>query len=246
MKVQGVDDEKGEDEIEAEANEEVREPKRIHDPVLPSQAERDLHMLTHLPFRSWCEHCIRGRGEGVRHEKVEEQPQQVEVHMDFFFMGDEGQEQKLTILAARERQTRMTMSTAVPTKGGNEFMAKRVQAFLREIGADKGDITMKSDQEPAMVAVLNEVSRHRAAAGGGRTVIEHSAVGDSKGNGIVERAIKSVEGQVRVARSALEARLKARLSHDHAVLTRLTEYVSLLLNRYEVGKDGRGVRAGQG
>ena len=48
-----------------------------------------------------------------------------------------------------------------------------------------------------------------------------------------------MEGQVRVARSALEARLKARLSHDHAVLTWLIEYVSLLLNRYEVGKDGR-------
>ena len=75
----------------------------------------------------------------------------------------------------------MTMSTAVPTKGDNEFTAKRVQAFLREIGADKGDITMKSDQELATVAVLNEVSRHRAAAGGGRTVIEHSAVGGQQG-----------------------------------------------------------------
>ena len=29
------------------------------------------------------------------------------------------------------------------------------------------------------------------------------------------------------------------MSHDHAVLTWLIEYVSLLLNRYEVGKDGR-------
>ena len=127
-------------------------------------------------------------------------PEQTEIHMDFCFLGDEGQEKKLTVLVARERSTRMTVSTVLPSKGSDEFAAKRMQAFLREIGADKGVLTLKSDQEPAIVAVLNEVSRRRAGAGGGRTVIEHSAVGDSKGNGVIERAVKSVEGQVRVAR----------------------------------------------
>ena len=116
-------------------------------------------------------------------------------------------------------------------------MARRVQAFLKEIGADTGDITLKSDQEPAMKAVLSEVSRHRAAAGGGRTVIEHSAVEDSKGNGVVERAVKSIEEQIRVARSALEMRNGAKIEPEHAVMTWLIEYVSLLLKRYEVGRD---------
>ena len=81
------------------------------------------------------------------------------------------------------------MST-VPSKRERQFL----QAFLKEIGA--GD----TDQEPAMKALLSEVSRHRAAAGGGRTVIEHSAVEDSKGNGVVERVVKSIEEQIRVAR----------------------------------------------
>ena len=71
--------------------------------------------------------------------------------MDFFFVGDEDQNEKLAVLAARERTTRMTMSTVAP------------------IGADTGDITLKSDQEPAMKALLSEVLRHRAVAGGGRT-----------------------------------------------------------------------------
>ena len=35
-------------------------------------------------------------------------------------------------------------------------------------------------------------------------MIEHIAVGDRQGNGVVERAIKSVEGQVRVMKLALE------------------------------------------
>ena len=156
--------------------------------------------------QAWCEHCVRGRGEGVRHEAGEETPEQTEVHMDVFFVGDEDQNEKLTVLAARERTTRMTVSTVAPSKGERQFLARRVQAFLKEIGADTGDITLKSDQEPAMKAVLSEVSRHRAAAGGVRSVIEHSAVEDSKGNGVVERAAKSIKGQIRVARSALDWR----------------------------------------
>ena len=165
-------------------------------------------------------------------------PEQTVVRMEFFFVGDEEQNEKLTVLAARGRATRMTMSTVAPSKGERQFLARRVQTFLKEIGADTGDITLKSDREPAMKAVLSEVSRHRAAAGG-RTVIFHSAVEDSKGNGVVERAVKSIEGQIRVARSALEMRIGAKIELEHAVMTWLIEYISLLLNRYEVGRDGR-------
>ena len=62
---------------------------------------------------------------------------------------------------------------------------------------------------------------------------------DSKGNGVVERGVQSIEGQIRVARSALEMRIGAKIELEHAVMTWLIEYVSLLLNRYEVGRDGR-------
>ncbi len=85
-----------------------------------------------------------------------------------------------------------------------------------------------------MKVILSQVSRHRAAAGGGRTVIKHSAVEDSKGNGVVERVVKSIEGQTRVARSALEMRIGANIEPEHAVMTWLIEYVSLLFHRYKV------------
>ena len=35
---------------------------RKHDPRQPSQQEKEEHEMTHLPFRSWCRHCIMGRG----------------------------------------------------------------------------------------------------------------------------------------------------------------------------------------
>ncbi len=86
--------------------------------------------------------------------------------MDLCFPGEENNDKKLTGLVVRERQTRMTLSSGVPSKSNGEFMAKRVVAFMREIGIDKGDITAKTDHEPAMLAALSEIARHRAAAGG--------------------------------------------------------------------------------
>lgn len=113
--VHGVDGDGAEnetDDIEAEeADNEVRLPVRVHDPMLPNRADIDQHNLTHVPFRSWCEHCVRGRGEGIRREKVRDNPEQMEARMDFCFTGDEGTDKKITILAVRERSTKMTMST---------------------------------------------------------------------------------------------------------------------------------------
>ena len=90
-----------------------------------------------------------------------------------------------------------------------------------------------------MLSALNEIARHRAATGGGRPVPEHSPVGHSKGNGVIERAVKAVVAQVRVARRALEGRIRARLQPDHPVFAWLTVYVSVRLKRFEVGKDGK-------
>ena len=46
----------GEDSGEAAAARKVREPR------MPSDRERREHEATHCPYRSWCEHCVRGAG----------------------------------------------------------------------------------------------------------------------------------------------------------------------------------------
>ncbi len=43
-------------------------PKALPDPYQPTKEEVDQHNLTHLPYRSWCRHCVRGRGKS--HAKV--------------------------------------------------------------------------------------------------------------------------------------------------------------------------------
>ena len=56
------------DRIGLEKEDEVL--RKIKDPRLPSQAEVDSHYLCgHIPYRSWCEVCVRARGKELDHQK---------------------------------------------------------------------------------------------------------------------------------------------------------------------------------
>ena len=52
-----------------EAEEEGIVHKEVRAPGQPTKAEREHHYLTHIPFRSWCQHCVRGRGKSAHHLK---------------------------------------------------------------------------------------------------------------------------------------------------------------------------------
>ena len=67
--------------------------------------------------------------------------------------------------------------------------------------------------------------------------MEHSPVGDSRANGMVERAIQSVEKQVRIIKSSTEKSL-GKFRVRHAAFPCLVFHYSELLNKYVVGGDG--------
>ena len=78
---------------------------RKHDPRQPNQHEKEEHEMTHLPFRSWCRHCVIGRGrEEDCRKSMEEERQVPEVHLDYMFMGDEKEGNAFAFLVARERE----------------------------------------------------------------------------------------------------------------------------------------------
>ena len=217
----------------------TRKMMKMSDPKEPSEEEKKEHMKTHLPFRNWCRHCIRGRGKEAAHRKQEGCTGLPEVHFDYAFMGDEADAgNTVPMLVARVRGIRMTLATAVPRKSAGTFVVSRVIAFLKEVGIEKLDIIAKSDQEPAIVSLVDAIGRQKAILGG-RWVVECSPVGSHASNGVVERAIQSVEGQVRVLKSALEERWKVKVPAASAVIPWLMEYAAYLLNRFEVGHDGR-------
>ena len=60
-------------------------------PKEPTKKQRDEHENTHMPYRSWCEDCVRSRARNSpRHKKAPEDPLEEirvpRVHMDCFFV----------------------------------------------------------------------------------------------------------------------------------------------------------------
>ena len=56
--------------------EEIGEARRatpMYVPRGPSDAERRAHEIHHMPYRSWCEYCVRGRGKESPHLSRSEQ-----------------------------------------------------------------------------------------------------------------------------------------------------------------------------
>ena len=195
-----------------------RELKKMVDPKLPSREEVETHEMTHLPYRNWCRHCVMGRGVEAPHRRVVRDVGAIpEIHVDFCFPGSVvGNGQNLTVVVARDRDSRMMLSEVVPTKGSTGlFAASRVACFIRELGYGGATVILKSDQEPAIVALTNEITRLRAPA---LTQPEQSPVGSSGSNGVVERGIQSFQMMARVMKSALEEKWKVTIPDDHAVL----------------------------
>ena len=54
-----------------QANEEAEEPACVRGEK-PSDAEIRAHNLKHLPFRSWCPHCVRGKAVAGIHRRKEQ------------------------------------------------------------------------------------------------------------------------------------------------------------------------------
>jgi hypothetical protein len=74
---------------------------------------------------------------------------------------------------------------------------------------------------------------------GSKTIVEESPVGSKGSNGVAERAVQEIEGQLRVMKLALEDRIGKEIDAEACVLTFAAEYASYLINRLLVGKDGK-------
>ena len=71
--------------------EEATTSRALPSPVKPSQKMIEDHNISHIPFRSWCMACVRGRGKSMDHRLIKDKDEdQVPVgSVDYGFLGDE-------------------------------------------------------------------------------------------------------------------------------------------------------------
>ena len=69
----------------------------------------------------------------------------------------------------------MKLATVVPTKGATgAFAARKVVEWIAECGCHEMEVIIKSDQEPAIRYLVDDVLKHRTGA---KTLIEDSRSG---------------------------------------------------------------------
>ena len=110
--------------------EEARQPKTKPDPRLPSKQEIEEHNITHLPYRSWCPHCVAGRGLSIPHRSSDENKDIPKISIDYFYMGQEDSEDTLPLLAVKTRPDRVIFSHALVSKGIHEYS---IQVLISDI-----------------------------------------------------------------------------------------------------------------
>ena len=61
---------------------EGRHVRKVQNPGVPTAEEKENHeMAGHVPYRSWCEHCVKGEAKELGHRKGAEVPEMTEACM---------------------------------------------------------------------------------------------------------------------------------------------------------------------
>ena len=85
---------------------EAADVKQAVKPCTPPQDEVDKHMLTHLPYRSWCPYCVKGKSHGKHHSRKNTGDKHIPtIVVDYMYMHesqDASEERGMPIMVARD------------------------------------------------------------------------------------------------------------------------------------------------
>ncbi len=148
----------GEQEDEHPA-EEARAARPARDPGAPTQAERDAHNTTHLPFRSWCDECVQGRKDAPPHCRTKRGPGEIpEVSFDYAFIRRDDEEHVATLLVMKDRDTRCVRAWMLAHEGVDlDETVNRAVAGVHELGF-RGRVLIRTDGENALKALRNAIT----------------------------------------------------------------------------------------
>ena len=136
------------------------------------------HLPTHLPYQNWCPHCVAGRGIIWRHATSKEDREKlgVTISIDYCFMSpEEVEKDTCPILILYDDNLDAIGALPVQAKGANQSVVKWCIEILDVAGYSNSDITIKSGQEPAILALKAAIAANRS----GKTAVIDSPVRES-------------------------------------------------------------------
>ena len=162
------DDDSAREDLEEEAD----RPRAAAIPRSPSKAEIAQHELTHFPYRSWCEDCVRGRATGHKHSSIVGEAAEssvARVRMDYGYLKEDetvtsGEHDdataattSMTMLVMAESLCNSVWAYVVDGKGAAsvEWLSRQLVSDIATMGLAKERIITKADQEASIVQLQN-------------------------------------------------------------------------------------------
>ena len=231
------------DIIDAEDDDTVQIAEPLPSPIAPTKAQRDAHNVTHLPYRSWCPHCVAARRPNSAHRIQKSGPRSMPLLVaDYCFLKDSEDDVGIPVFVARLYPAKAMLATVCDQKGEDDNVIARVAQFIKDSGYSK--IVYRSDQEHSVRLVFEHAFRKSQRQGLlynpnlEQLVPEASAVGESQSNGKAENAVQRLEDLVRTYKSALESHTRIRIPARHPITRWMVEHAASIHNRYVLNEDG--------
>ncbi len=221
---------------------EERPAKTLRSPMKPTAEAVEAHYATHLPYRNWCPVCVRAKGVEDPHQRgrdkeVEDNALPI-VSMDYNSIDGQAKctneaECKVKTLVLKDEKTGSVFQHVTTVKGpGDDWLMRRICKDVEELG--HADIILKSDGEPAIVAVQVDVQSKRK----GKTLLRNPPAYDPKANGSAEKAVRDTTEQARALKLGLEERLKTSVPVGASIVEWILEHAAFIISKYCVGHDG--------
>ena len=222
---------------EEEAQPENGQPARaVAEVRMPPADVVARHNLTHVPYAAWCKCCVQASGRENAHRGREYgyvRPGVPTVCIDY----KSGSREEQGLIIGKDQSSRCVFARHYECKGSEDrWIVKEVRKEIAKLGHSR--ITLKGDDEPSFVAVMESVKDLRAHA----THIENPPAYDPQANGAVEKGVQDVCGQMRRLRLGLEMRIGQVLPDDHPIMEWIAILACYVMNEYLEGRDGKTAR----
>ena len=206
-------------------------------PVEPLSEERERHNVSHLPPQPWCEHCVRGRAPEGDHKRVTFEQADKElpvIAFDFAFLKTSQGSERTTVADAYATQlvavdvgSGMIRVIPAPGKNVSDYLVTGLRKFVESTFHKK--VRLRCDNEPAAIIIAERVKALLPDV----VVLENTPRHDHAANP-AERAIRSVEDQVRVLRLDVEARYGIQVSANMSLWPWIARHAGWLLTRCKI------------
>jgi hypothetical protein len=176
------------------------------------------------PVISWDYMYLRSRTEEETNEDIDESK------MDENSLG-------MPILISKDRKGKTISAQVMPEKGAIPYAVLKMSQDIKNLGYR--EVIIKTDQEPSIKNLKEKVMNELGFESQIESILEESPVGESQSNGEIEEVARTVGGQVRTMKQALEDRYNTIITAEHQSMPWSVRYAAQTINRCRILEDGR-------